>query len=112
MSLEAPLDRQWHIWIVSPDKFNVVKEYLTKKVPEVREVLCPIKKEDRHTKGGAIKTKSRALYVGYVFLKYAPSYHTWNMINRHPFVSSYLGPCSEKELETVKKLQNGLDNDG
>lgn len=89
---------RWYIWTARPSKVSVVKEYIENNVKGVSCVLCPTKDGDLST------SKATPLYAGYMFLKYAHNEAnptTWLSIKKHPFVVSYIGPCADKDINSL-----------
>lgn len=100
-------DEEWYVWTVRPGKFEVVRRYIENNIPQVTEILYPTVTQEKHTKRG-VKQKKSPLYAGYLFLRYnhdpkRPT--TWLKIDKHPFITSYLGPCTAKDLASVNSLQ-------
>lgn len=99
---------EWYVWTVRPGKFDVVKRYIESKVQEVNEVLYPAVTTETRTKKGDIKRKIIPLYAGYLFLQY---HHdetdpaTWWKLNRHPFITRYVGPCTAQDLASAQSLK-------
>lgn len=99
---------QWYVWSVRAGKFEAVKRYLEKSVPEVKKVLYPTVTKERLLKSGEVKKSKSALYAGYMFLQYEHNEidpKTWWKINKHPFVTTYVGPCTPASLASVDSLQ-------
>jgi len=103
-----PRSSEWFVWTVRPSKFELVKDYIEKRIPEVTKVLYPTVFSTKTTKQGQVKKKALPLYGGYMFLQYTHDVKnptTWVKINEHPFVVKYVGPCTEEDLATVSSLQ-------
>lgn len=97
---------KWYIWTVRPGKFDVVSTYIKNNVEEVTEILFPTETSEKETKSGIKKIKVSPLYAGYVFLRYyhdAENPTVWVKINKHPFVSGYVGLCTEKDIDLIAK---------
>jgi transcription antitermination factor NusG len=97
---------EWYIWTVRPGKFDIVKAYIEKNVREVTDILCPTVTSEKQTKTGLKKVKVSPLYAGYVFMQYTHDIDdpvAWVKINNHPFVVSYVGPCSAKDIALIAK---------
>jgi transcriptional antiterminator NusG len=100
--------QEWYVWTVRPGKFEIVKDYIESKVTEVKEVLYPAITTETVTKKGEIKRKTSPLYVGYLFLQY---HHdegnpvTWWKLNKHPFITRYIGPCTAQDLASAQSLK-------
>jgi len=58
---------QWFAWSVRSSKFDVIKCYLEKSVPEVKKILYPTVTSERRLKSGEVKKKKVPLYGGYLF---------------------------------------------
>lgn len=100
--------KQWYVWTVKQGKFDIVSRYIEEKIPEIKEVLYPTITTERVTKKGERKKKKTPLYAGYVFLQYEHSYDNpsvWLKLNKHPFITRYVGPCTSKDLASVNSLQ-------
>ncbi len=99
-------DKQWHVWTVNPNKFQVVSMFIEKEVTEVKEVLYPTVTSERKTSKGKIKTKKVPLYQGYLFLQYSEDPIVWHKLNSHPFITNYVGRCTQQDLFSVYNLKN------
>lgn len=102
--VKANSSTQWFIWTVRPGKFEIVKAYLEKEVKEVSDILFPTETSEKETKTGSKKTKTSPLYAGYVFLQYTHDVTdpvVWVKINKHPFVASYVGPCTAADIALI-----------
>lgn len=98
--------QEWYIWTIRPGKLDIVKAYIEKSVSEVSEVLCPTVTSEKETKTGLKKTKVSPLYAGYVFMQYVHDEKNpvaWSKISRHPFVVSYVGPCTAADIALISK---------
>lgn len=98
----------WFVWSVRVGKFDIVKKYLEEEVSEVKSILFPTLTDEKVLKNGTIKKKKQALYGGYMFLLYSHNIEdpqTWWKINKHPFITTYVGPCTATDLVSVKSLQ-------
>lgn len=107
--------QEWYVWTVRVGKFELVKRYIEENVKEVTKVLYPTVTTEKQVKSGTRKKKS-PLYAGYIFLQYAhdpDSPTTWLKLNKYPFVTGYVGPCTAKDLASVDSLQKveKLNND-
>ena len=79
-----------------------------RKVPEVKEVLYPAITTETITKKGKIKRKVTPLYAGYVFLQYhhdEDNPAVWWKLNRHPFITRYVGSCTVQDLASAQSLK-------
>lgn len=102
------LSQEWYVWTVKVGKFDIVKSYIKEKIPSISRVLYPTLTTEKRTKKGDIQKKKSPLYAGYMFLQYNHDKEkptTWLMLNGHPFVTGYVGPCSAKDLASVDSLQ-------
>jgi transcription antitermination factor NusG len=98
--------QEWYIWTVRPGKFDIVRAYIEKSVREVSVVLCPTVTSEKETKTGLKKTKVSPLYAGYVFMQYMHDESNpiaWLKISKHPFVVSYVGPCTAADIALIAK---------
>lgn len=101
------MTEEWYVWTIRPGKFDIVSRYIEKKIPQVKKILYPTVTTEKMTKKG-IKEKKSPLYAAYVFLQYAHNLEnplTWNMLNKHHFITGYVGPCTPQDLATVNSLQ-------
>lgn len=110
------LAQEWYVWTVRTGKFGVVQKYIEERVPEVRKVLYPTVTTEKRTLKGDVKKKKSPLYAGYMFLQYTHSEENpiaWLKLNKHPFITRYVGPCTAKDLASVDSLQKveKLNND-
>jgi transcription antitermination factor NusG len=99
---------QWFVWSVKTGKFDTVKKYIEESVPEVKQVLYPTVTKERVLKSGEAKKSKVPLYSGYMFLQYAhdeKNPKVWLKLNKHPFISTYVGPCTPADLVSVNSLQ-------
>lgn len=99
---------QWFVWSVKTGKFDAVRKYIEDKVPEVKQLLYPTVTKERVLKSGESRKSKVPLYSGYLFLQYHhdeqnPS--VWLKLNKHPFISTYVGPCTPADLVSVNSLQ-------
>lgn len=103
---------QWYVWVFKPGKVDIVLKYIKDKIPEIKQVLCPsVSVKDRRNKKG-LKLREVQLYAGYVFLNYNHDPKTptvWLKLSKHPLVSRYVGPCSDKELSFVVEMTKLLE---
>jgi transcription antitermination factor NusG len=100
--------QEWYVWTVSPGKFEVVRKYIKEKVPEINEVLYPAVTTETVTKKGEVKKKTTPLYAGYIFLQYHHDERNpgvWVKLQKHPFITRYVGPCTAQDLASVNSLQ-------
>lgn len=99
---------EWYVWSIRPGKFSLVEKYIREKVPEVKQVLHPTITTEKQKKNGGVKTKQQSLYAGYLFLQYSHDESnpvTWLKLNKYPFITAYVGPCSKQDLASVSNLQ-------
>lgn len=99
---------QWYVWSVKAGKFDTVKKYIEDKIPEVKQVLYPTVTKERLLKSGESKKSKVPLYSGYLFLQYhhdSKNPKVWIQLNSHPFISTYVGPCTQSDLVSVNSLQ-------
>jgi transcription antitermination factor NusG len=105
----------WYIWTAKPGKLESVESFIFEKVPEVTTVLCPTETKEKTLKSGKVKKKTTSIYGGYIFLKYTNSKDVplvFHKLKSNPFIVSYVGSCTEKELLSVYKVQQTTkDND-
>jgi transcription antitermination factor NusG len=94
----------WHIWVIKINKFDDVETYL-KTLPEIEEFLYPTATKEYKLKSGEIKKKRVPLYSGYLFLKYKDSPETYTKLSSYPFITTYVGVCTGKDLELVRQVR-------
>ncbi len=100
--------QEWYVWTVRSGKFDVVKQYIEDKVCEVKEILYPAVTTETTTKKGVVKRKVTPLYAGYLFLQYQHDESNpavWWKLNRHPFITRYVGPCTARDLASAQSLK-------
>jgi len=98
--------KQWHVWSARPNKFDIVANFIKDKIPQVKEVLYPTVVAEKTTAKGEVKKKKAPLYAGYLFLQYDDDPHVWHKLNDHPFITRYVGRCTENDLYSVYNLRN------
>ena len=101
---------EWYVWSIRPGKFSLVEKYIQEKVPEVKKILYPTVTTEKQHKNGNVKKKQQSLYAGYLFLQYSHDERnpaTWVKLNKHPFITTYVGPCSKKDLASVNSFFSG-----
>lgn len=111
MTKQVPQDyvsMEWYVWTVRAAKFDLVKSYIEDNIPAVKRVLYPTVTMAKASSKGDVHNKKIPLYAGYMFLQYEHNLDnpiTWVNINKHPFVTGYVGPCTAKDLASVDSLQ-------
>lgn len=104
-----PSPDMWYIWTVKPDKIELVEAFIEDKISEVASILCPSTTKQKILKSGKIKKKTTSIYGGYIFLKYNDVKDislVYYKLKSNPFIVSYVGVCTEKELISVYKVQS------
>jgi transcription antitermination factor NusG len=99
----------WYIWTVKPGKIEIVESFIEGKIVEVVSILCPSITKQKTLKSGKVKKKTTSIYGGYIFLKYGDekdSSSVYHKLKSNPFIVSYVGACTEKELISVYKVQS------
>lgn len=93
---------KWHIWVIKQNKFDSVKFFLDSNVPEVKDIFFPTVLKECHV--GNRRHKRRVpLFSGYIFLKYDdPDSTLYYKIRSNPFVTNYVGRCTEFKVENLK----------
>jgi transcription antitermination factor NusG len=91
----------WHVWTVVANRQKRIKEFLSE-LDDVEEFLYPMAEKEYNTKKGK-KTKDIPIYVNYIFIKYNHNIDTSISINACPWISEYIGKCSDEEIEKIKK---------
>jgi len=96
------MSSKWHIWVIKQNKFDTIKSFLDRDVPQVEEVFFPtVLKECRI--GARLHKRRVPLYSGYLFLKYEDSDNKiYYKIRSNPFVTNYVGPCVNFNVEDMK----------
>jgi len=95
----------WHIWVISPSKFDKVKWFIDKYVEGVEEILYPTVTKEYRSKKGKILKKKVPLYSGYLFLKHVNSSKLLNTLNACPFITKYIGKCLGESLKDVMGMR-------
>jgi len=98
----------WHVWTVVANRQKRITKFLSE-LDGVEEFLYPMAKKEYNTKSGK-KIRNVPIYANYIFIKYD---HTSNMlasINSCPWITGYIGKCSNEEMSSVK-VQNNSEYD-
>ena len=97
-------DFGWHIWVIKPNKFTYVEKYLNS-LGVIKEILYPTKTSEFKLRNNTKKKKRTPLYSGYLFLRYEDSPELYYKISAYPFITTYVGKCSGKDLEKVREVK-------
>lgn len=104
---------KWHIWAIHQHKFDKIKKFMDEDVKEVEDIFFPTVLKERKI-GSRIYKKRTPLYHGYLFLKYDDEGNfVYQKIRSNPFITTYVGLCSEEEVLVMKKKEewNSLNKD-
>lgn len=96
---------QWHIWVIKPHRFQFVETFL-KEITEIQEILYPTQTKEFKLKNNAKRKKRVPLYSGYLFLRYKQSTLIYEKLTANPFITTYVGTCSGKDLKKVVEVKN------
>lgn len=96
---------QWHIWVVKPHRFSYVEAFL-KDIPEIEEILYPTETKEFKLKNNTKRKKRVPLYSGYLFLRYKQDAKLHETLSSYPFITTYVGTCTGKDLEKVVEVKN------
>jgi transcriptional antiterminator NusG len=100
---------KWYCWIIKSGKFNTIKDYLEREVPEVVSVYYPTIQRERSVYG-KIKVRETPLFSGYMFLKYVPSDDVHHRIRMHAFVTTFVGICGADDIDKIEAIRAREDN--
>jgi len=89
---------EWHVWSINQQKYKKVLDFI-KTVDEIVDVFYPLVETSRKNKRSEIP-----LYANYLFLKYEHTNALMNTLLSSPYFYTYVGKCSESEVERVAKL--------
>ena len=98
----------WHIWTVAANRQKRILKFLSE-LDFIDDFLYPMAEKRYSTKKGD-KIKNIPIYANYIFIKYEHNPITSQSIERCPWISTYVGICSEDEMRSVKE-QNKKDYD-
>jgi len=94
----------WHVWAITTNKYKRVIEFLEDSV-FVEDFLYPLSEKEYNTKKGRRK-KMVPIYANYMFIKYEDNLTNTALLKDHPWITQYVGRCSEKEVLEVRALDN------
>jgi len=92
----------WHVWTIVQQRHKKVEEFLVD-YAGIDEYLYPTVEREYPTKKGK-KVKDVPLYSNYIFIKYNNHPNIFVMLENCPWIKTYVGPCSAKEISEVRKL--------
>jgi transcription antitermination factor NusG len=96
------MSKSWHVWTIVQQRYKKVEEFLTD-YAGIDEYLYPTVEREYPTKNGK-KVKDVPLYSNYIFIKYNDDPRTSLTLEKCPWIKTYVGPCSTKEIAEVRKL--------
>lgn len=99
------LQSEWHIWVVKPNRYSHVETFLNE-ISEIEEILYPTETKEFKLKNNAKRKKRVPLYSGYLFLKYKQEASLYEKLSANPFITTYVGTCTGKDLEKVKEVKD------
>ena len=95
----------WHVWTVVANRQKRILGFLSE-LNEIDDFLYPMAEKEYKTKKGK-KIKNIPIYANYIFIKYD---HTPSMslaIEQCPWISTYIGECSNEEMSKVQEQNTG-----
>lgn len=90
----------WHVWSVVANRQKRIMKFLSELV-FINDFLYPMAEKKYNTKNGE-RVKDVPIYANYVFIQYDHNPYTSSIIESCPWISSYVGPCSESEIMAVQ----------
>lgn len=94
--------KNWHVWTIDQNRYRRIEEFI-QGIPEVESYLYPLISKEYDT-GKSKKLKDIPLYSNYIFLFYNHSPELLNKLTLCPWIKTYVGVCSQEEIEDVKEL--------
>lgn len=92
---------KWHVWTISPNRIKKVQEFI-KGIDAIETYLYPVVERQPEGKKKK-KVEYVPLYNNYIFLRYDEDSQLNYKLENFPWITGYVGVCSEKEMEAVKK---------
>ena len=96
------MSKSWHVWTINQQRHKKVEEFL-EEYAGIEEYLYPTVEREYSTKSGK-KTKDVPLYSNYIFIRYNDHPHTSILLEKCPWIKSYVGPCTAEEIKEVRRL--------
>jgi transcription antitermination factor NusG len=96
------MSKKWHVWTINQQRHKKVVEFLDG-YSEIDEYLYPTVEREYSTKKGK-KIKDIPLYSNYIFIKYNDNPKIPTILETCPWIKTYVGPCSVKEISEVRRL--------
>lgn len=90
----------WHIWTVTANRQKRILKFLSE-LEFINDFLYPTAEKRYNTKKGE-RIKDIPIYASYIFIQYDHNPSTVHMIEKCPWISSYVGICSEDEIRSVR----------
>lgn len=91
---------KWHVWTINSNRIKKVQEFI-KTLDEIESYLYPMVEKQKEGKKSK-KKEYVPLYNNYIFLKYTDDIELNYQLENFPWITGYVGVCSEKEMEAVK----------
>jgi len=99
--------KQWRAWVIKRNRIKNVIEFIQANCPEIDKYFYPQIKKEYITKRGTI-TKDRALYEGYLFLRYDNHPEVFHKLSAYPQITTYAGPVEQHEIDEMRAAQGKL----
>jgi len=99
------LQSEWHIWVVKPHRYSYVETFLNE-LSGIEEILYPTETKEFKLKNNTKRKKRVPLYSGYLFLKYKQDAKMYEKLSTNPFITTYVGTCTGKDLEKVMEVKD------
>ncbi|KKM87814.1 hypothetical protein LCGC14_1265130 [marine sediment metagenome] len=99
--------KQWRAWVIKRNRIKNVIEFIQANCPEIDKYFYPQIKKEYITKRGTI-TKDRALYEGYLFLRYDNHPEVFHKLSAYPQITTYAGPVEQYEIDEMRAAQGKL----
>ena len=98
---------KWHVWSVMGNRHNRIHEFLSnlQLIDVIEDFLYPVMRKEYSTKSGK-RIKDLPIYANYIFINYDHCDITEEMIGSCPWISEYVGKCSDEEILRVKEQNN------
>ena len=91
----------WHIWTVAANRQKRILKFLSE-LDFIDDFLYPMAEKKYITKKGD-KIKDVPIYANYIFIRYNHNPEYSAIIERCPWISTYVGICSPNEMLGVQE---------
>ena len=99
--------KKWHSWVIKRNRISFVIDFIQANCPEIDKYFYPQIKKEYITKRGTV-TKDRALYEGYLFLRYDNHPEVFHKLSAYPQITTYAGPVEQYEIDEMREAQGKL----